>query len=575
VRGVPLGVAVVAAGLYFLALGAPPFVDPPEGFHAAVAQSIARTGDWVTLRVDGVRYFDKPPLLYWLMRAAFAVAGPTTIAARFWPALGGVGCAAVTAFIGARLGGPRLGLLAGLMVAANLGLFLSARLVKPDSLFILFLTLAFAGFVATYLGGGRAALSVFYASLGAAALAKDVFGAVGVLVVVALFLWLTRETAIAVWAPWWGLALLAGLALPWYLAVEWRSRGFLWYTLVDVHALSFVRQRVFPDEDLPIGTVQFLGVTVMAFLPWALALPWAFARALRRPWEDAGSRIWLLFALWPLALIGFFALSAFKLPHYGLPAFPALALLTARVWDESIEAAPGSMQPRALIVPVVALFALLTMAFALVALRVLPVPEGALRNVDVATRNLAARGQMPAAAPAGTYMRPLVEGALVFGLAACALAFAAWRRRPALGIGVTLAAMVAFLPIAGEGMAAFARARSAQPIVAALAARLTGGDQVIHEGPLEDTGSILLAVPEPVRIVNGLRSNLAFGARFGDAAEVFWDAGRLRVAWAQPGRRFLVSTVEPRRSVVNELPAASVHLLAAAGGRWLYSNVAD
>ncbi len=392
-RGVPLGVALVAAGLYFLGLGAAPFIDPPEGFHAAVARTIAVTGDWVTMHVDGVRYFDKPPLLYWLMSAAFSVAGPIPAAARFWPAVAGVGCAAITAWIGARLGGPRLGLLAGLMVAANLGLFIYARLVKPDTLFIMFITLAFAGFAATYAKGGRGALALFYASLGVAALAKDVLGALGPLAVVALFLWLTRERPLSAWRPWWGVAILVAIALPWYLAVEWHNRGFLWYTIVDNHLLNVTRQRVFPDEDVPLGSLQFLGVTVMAFLPWALALPWAVARACRQPWENAQSRLWLLFALWPLALIAVFTLSPFKLPHYGLPAFPALALLAARVWDESIDAVPGSVQPRVLVVPILVLFVLVTSAFALAAANLLPVPEGALGNVDLATRNLAARGQ--------------------------------------------------------------------------------------------------------------------------------------------------------------------------------------
>ena len=65
---IPFGLALLAVGLmYLLGLGAAPFLDPPEGFHVAVAESLRASGDWLTLRVDGVRYFDKPPLLYWLM----------------------------------------------------------------------------------------------------------------------------------------------------------------------------------------------------------------------------------------------------------------------------------------------------------------------------------------------------------------------------------------------------------------------------------------------------------------------------------------------------------------------------
>src|SRR3989304_8547234 len=86
VRGVALGVALVVMGLYFVGLGASPFIDPPEGFHAEVAQSMRATGDLVTPRAGGGRYFDKPPVLYWLVGGSFGVAGPTPFAARVWSA---------------------------------------------------------------------------------------------------------------------------------------------------------------------------------------------------------------------------------------------------------------------------------------------------------------------------------------------------------------------------------------------------------------------------------------------------------------------------------------------------------
>ena len=82
--------------------------------------------------INGVPYFDKPPLLYWLMARPFGSAGTTPFAARFWTALAAVGCAsAVTARLGVVLGGPRLGLLAGLMVVANLGCSSTAASSRP------------------------------------------------------------------------------------------------------------------------------------------------------------------------------------------------------------------------------------------------------------------------------------------------------------------------------------------------------------------------------------------------------------------------------------------------------------
>src|SRR5438309_418161 len=445
--------------MYLLGLGTAPFLDPPEGFHAAIAESVRQSGDWITLRLDGVRYFDKPPLLYWLMALSFAVGGPSEAAARLWPAAAAIGVAAVTGWIGTMLSGPRVGLLAGLLVAVNIGTFVFGREVKPDVVFVFFMLLAFAGFIVAYRGRGRWGLALFYASLGLAALTKDFLGAAAPLGVVVAFLWITRERPYGVWAPWWGILLLIAIALPWYAAAELRSRGLLWYTVVDNHVLNFARQRVFPDEDVPLGSLQFLGVTLAAFLPWVLAAPWAIARALRPPWPNAEARLWGLLALWVVLVLGFFTLSPFKLPHYGVPAFPALALLLA---------------------------------------------------------------------------------------------------------------MIAFLPMAAEGMAIFARSRSARPIVAELSRRLGPADVVVHEGPLEGSASLLLTVPRRVHIVDGLHSNLAFGATFPDARDVFWTPSRLREAWMAPGRIFLVSTVEPSRSLARTLQPA--HRLAEGGGRWLYVN---
>ena len=571
---VAFGLALLAVGLmYLLGLGVAPFLDPPEGVHTTIAQTMRQTGDWLTLRVNGVRYFDKPPLMYWLMAASFALTGPTEGGGRVWPALSAIGVAAVTGRIGVMLGGPRVGLLAGLIVAANLGTFVVGREVKPDLPFILFITLAHAGFIVAYRGGGRRGLVLFYASLGLATVTKDLLGAVGPLAVVALFLWLTRERPYSAWAPWWGVAILAVIALPWYLVTELRNEGFLWYTIVDNHVLNFARLRVFPDEDVPLGSLQFLAVTALAFLPWTLTVPWALRRALRPPWETADARLWALLALWAVTVVGFFAASPFKLPHYALPAFPALALLAARAWDDCIEALPGAASPRALMVPVLGLFAIFTVVLATAALGRLPTPAGVLENVDVAARNLAARGQAAAGPPLEAYAPALGKGAFIFGAATVAMAVAVWRQWPAAGVGIALAAMIAFLPAAGEGMAQFARGRAVRPIAEALARRLGPADWIVHEGPLENSGALLLTVDRPVYVVEGLQSNLAFGATFPEARRLFWSAARLQQTWAAPGRCFLVSTVDPDRSVVSTLRPA--HLLARAGGRSLYSNKPD
>lgn len=481
---------------------------------------MGESGDWLTPRLNRVRYFDKPPLQYWLMASGFPVGGVSPFTARAWSALAAVACAAVTAQIGVILGGPRVGLLAGLMTAANLGIFLYGRLVKPDLLFVLCLTLAQAGFVLAYLGrGGRRGLVLFYVALGLAALAKDLIAALGLLATVALFLRLIRERPLASWWPWWGIGLFAVTALPWYLAVEVSNRGFIWYTLVDNHLLNFTRHRVFPDEDVPLGSLEFLAVSVAFLLPWSLAAPWAVIRSFRRDWEAPVDRLWLLFALWVVLVIGFFTVSPFKLPHYALPAFPALALLVARVWEDTMTAAPRAVRPRALLAPIAVVFAVAAATAAALWSGRLGVSRRVVAILDVTTRNLAALGASVPELPLDALRSVLALCAIVFGLGALALGLAIRRRSAELGVTVVLAAMLAFLPAAGKGMAEFARARSAEPI--GLGPGATGSARR-RDRPRGGAGAhrVAAADPPPARspggrahVEPGFRSHLSRCAR--------------------------------------------------------------
>jgi hypothetical protein len=167
----------------------------------------------------------------------------------------------------------------------------------------------------------------------------------------------------------------------------------------------------------------------------------------------------------------------------------------------------------------------------------------------------------------------MLSAAGIFAIATVTLAIASWQRIVGLGAAAAVGAMVAFLPVAGQGMAEFARLRSAEPVIEALLVRGGAAEQVIHEGALENSGSLLLALGRPVRVVNGLASNLAYGATFADSRDLFWDEARLQREWAAPGRRFLVSVVAPGRSVAGRL--GRTHLIARSGTHWLYSNLAD
>ena len=640
------GAAVVVTGLLAVLLLAPglgqaPFDDPGEGQHAEIAREMLGSS-WIALRLNGVRYWDKPPLLYWLTATSFTVFGIDEWAARLPSLLGALLAVAGTALLGARLLGSAGGLLAGAALLSCALFAAFARYVRPETLFVAAIQWGFTGLLlgacqprerardtrtpagessAGDLPPGRSAAGEFTpgsplgadartrpsficggpdmapalpqsasnpwwailgcGTLGVAALAKDPLGMLGPLAAVAVALALAgRLRPVRAWMPALGVVSLLVIGLGWYAVAAATEPSFLWYTVVDNHLLNVARMRVYPDEDVPLSALEFLAVTAIGFLPWCLAVPWALWRRLRGPWPTPEDRAWLLLAIWAAGSLAVFTLSPFKLPHYGLPAFPALALLVAKLWDEVLEGAPGAPSPRTLLAPPLLLFAVAAGAAFLAWRGYLTLPAGALPSADVAARNVAARGpDLPFMS--GAQLAPLFRSlTAVFGLGALAAAAGLALRRPTLGLGALLAAMLAFLPFAAEGFELFARSRSVRMLGDAVALRAVPGDLFAHEGALENSGSWLLTLDPPgrapaaapVKVVNGLVSNLAFGASFPEARDTFWDADRLAAAWRGDRRIFLLSATSAERSVTRTLPPDSLHLLLEAGGRRLYSN---
>ena len=98
------------SGLWLANIGHRVLQHPDEGRYAEIAREMAVTGDWVTPRLDGLKYFEKPPLQYWITAATFRVFGAHEWTARLWPVLAGMVAALATAWAGLRLGGPLLAL---------------------------------------------------------------------------------------------------------------------------------------------------------------------------------------------------------------------------------------------------------------------------------------------------------------------------------------------------------------------------------------------------------------------------------------------------------------------------------
>jgi hypothetical protein len=557
-----LGVVLVAP-FFVVGLGDVPFDDPGEGMHAEIARELTASGDPLRLTLNGVRYVDKPPLLYALLAVAFTLGGPGEGPARLVPALAALAAVAATAWAGARLLGARCGFVAGTALATSCGFFVYGRYVRPETLFVAALAAGFALLLTGVVEERRARAALGLAAFGVAGLAKDPLGALLPPVAVGLALVACGcARPVRRWLPPTGVAALLALGLGWYVVVSAATPGFAWYTVVDNHVLNVARARRFPDEDVPLSALEFLAVAAVGALPWlapAAAIVGRLAR--RRAWRDPAEAPWSALALWGGGVFLVTTLSGFRLPHYGLPAYPAIALLAARGWSE--------LGPRRLAAAHAALFAGLAAVCGIGWLRGPAALRGVLDATDVATRKAAGSGG--AALDAAAFVPLLGASAVAFAVGAVALAVLAVRDsgRAAAAYAV-IATLLLVLPSVSAGLAAASSARAVKPLALEVRARLGAGDLLVHEGPLENSGALeWYSGVRPV-IVDGRQSVLAFGATRPEAAAVFWERARLLAAWTGERRVWLLTGRSPTTSVAAVLPDA--RLAASAGGRRLYVN---
>ena len=554
---------LVVAPFFLIGLGSVPFDDPGEGMHAEIARELAASKDLLRLTLNGVIYVDKPPLLYALLATSFAVGGASETTARLVPALAALAAVAATAWLGARLLGARCGFLAGAALATSCGFFVYGRYVRPETLFVAALATGFALTLTGVIDGRRLPVLLGLAAFGVAGLAKDPLGALLPPVAIGLALAACGYARpVRRWLPPAGVAALLVLGLGWYAAASVATPGFASYTVVDNHVLNVARARRFPDEDVPLSALEFLTVAAVGALPWlapAAAVVWRLIRA--RAWRDPAEAAWTALALWALGVFALTAVSGFRLPHYGLPAYPAIALLAARGWRD--------LGGRPLAVAHAALFTIVGGVCALGWATGPAALNRVLDATDVATRKAATAGGMVIDGAMFVPLLGVCAGVFLAGaLLLTALALA--HSRAALPAYAVVLTLLLVLPAVATGLAASAAARAVKTIAREVAARMEGDDVLVHEGPLENSGALeWYSGVRPV-IVDGRRSVLAFGASRPDAADSFWDADRLGAVWRSERRVWLITGRRPDASLVASLP--SPRLIAAGGGRRLYVN---
>jgi 4-amino-4-deoxy-L-arabinose transferase-like glycosyltransferase len=324
--------AGIAALLYFTGLGRPALWEPDEGRYAEIGREMAVSGDYVTPRNDWVRYFEKPPLVYWATAAAIDVFGRNEFAARFQAALATAGEVAIAETLGEAMFGALAGVLGALALALSPLVFGFARFATPDPALAFFLIAALASFYAAAnapafrSGRGRLWMMVAAAMLALGTLAK---GPIALLLGGAIaLLWLVAEGRWrdATRMPWLECAAVyAAIAVPWFVIAARRNPGFPQFFFVHEHL-----QRYLEDTEHGWGPWFFIPIVIGGAWPWLYFVPFGLGRSHdcregRARERMPAARRFLL--IWFAAIFIFFSIPRSKLGEYILPAMPPLAIL--------------------------------------------------------------------------------------------------------------------------------------------------------------------------------------------------------------------------------------------------------
>jgi 4-amino-4-deoxy-L-arabinose transferase-like glycosyltransferase len=561
---------LLATCLFLWGIWSLPLSDPDAGMYADIGTRMAVSGDWLTPRFNGLRYLEKPPLLYWLIALIYRLTGPSEWGAHLWPAIAGIAGVAMIYMLGREMFGARVGLLSGLVLATSMGYFVYAKVVSTDLLFVCFLSLTLFAFYRWYRSHESGWRLLLYVGIGLAVMTKGVIGILLPGLILMSFLALTRDLlTVKRLGLWWGIPLILAIALPWHLSVALLHEDFFSFYVIDNHVLRFLGQRAFVEDDVPLSFLAFLAATFMLFGPWSLCLPAALrdsARKVREATPEGKSLVYLL--LWGGLIVFFFALSPLKLEHYGLPAFPALAALVGKYWGDRLQAV---QRPSIWwLIPLIALM----LASLLLATRAVPLDNfvEAMFSTDVYSRMVQAQGQSYAM-PLVDELVPLFQGAgiMLFCGAVATLAFAACRNdRLALGCFALMAILL--LGLVGKMQVLASEYRSVKPLVAHILEHLGPTDLLMHEGPLENSAGLTFYTGRQIHVVDGWRGDLHFGSRFPEAHGLFLDGEELSRRWQGPRRILLVTDRPVDQSALRLIPPQARHLIGHEGRRWLFAN---
>jgi 4-amino-4-deoxy-L-arabinose transferase-like glycosyltransferase len=577
-------VILFATAVYLGCILSPPsLMDDVDAVQAQIARNMLSSGDWVTARLDGVIYLEKPPLIYWMIAVSYKIFGIHDWAARIPIALSAIALCFTTAAFGAWAFGRRAGFYAGLCMSTCIGLFLFTRILVPDVVLTLVIALALWAFLRVLEEEEphpRAWAAVFAASLGVGLLLKSLIAIVFPVAAAVIYLLCTRQIfSIWVWKrlrPLSGLAIMLVIAAPWHILATLRNppyfsftmksvpgeyHGFLWFFFINEQLLRFLNLR-YPRDYNTVPRLYFWLLNLAWLFPWSVYLPSAATLSYRA--VDRAGRTRLLAFCWIGFVLVFFTFSTTQ-EYYSMPCYPAFALLIG----SGIAMNGKILRHGTRLLTVICSIAAVAAIAILFAVRHVPTPADISKALssNPAAYTLSLGHMEDLTLKSFAYLRlPLALAAGSFLIGAIGTIRTASKK-----VYITIALMmVVFFHAARLAMIDFDPYLSSRPLVDVLEQSPRGDIIVDHH--YYWFSSVFFYTNRTALLLNGRFNNLVYGSYAPNVPDVFLDDGQFRELWGRPERYYIFA----RNTAVGHLELLvgknQLNLLEESGGKVLLTN---
>lgn len=580
-----LALFLIAASVYLSGIISPPSLsDDVDSVQAQIAHNMIRSGDWVTARLDGIAYIEKPPLVYWMMACSYKVFGIHDWAARLPIALFCIGVCLLTMAFGIWAFGRKAGFYAGLVMATCIGLYLFTRVLIPDVILTFTITLSMWALLRVLEVDEphpRAWAFVLAASGGTGLLLKSLIAVVFPAAAAVLYLLFTKQLFSArTWKrlrPFRGLAVILLISVPWHWLATLRNppyfslsmhsgpgeyHGFLWFFFINEQLLRFLNLR-YPRDYNTVPRIWFWLFHLIWLFPWSVYFP-AIAKLSFKPADRAG-RVRLLALCWIGFILLFFTFSTTQ-EYYSMPAYPAMALLlgSAMLIEDSQRIKWGTR-----VLTVVSGLCAAAVITILVLDRNVPTP-GDIFNALTShpgAYTLSLGHMEDLTLQSFAYLRPpLILAAIAFLIGAIGT-FGAKAKRAYFAAALM---MVVFFQAARVALVTFDPYLSSRPLAEAILKAPEG--KLIIDRFYYTYSSVAFYTDRPLLMLNGNVLNMSYGASAPDAPKVFLDDPQFKEIWAQPERYYLVTSHTQLERLENLVGRDKLNVVATSGGKYVFTN---